>query len=382
MRTHHFNGSVAMFAAKFQIIQRFVVAGLVGTLLIGAGKTSFGALQGYFPLNETNSPSLGTSVADASGLGHDGVMAADGTAAVGAVEGIASVNAALYGTAFSFSSAPTALDYVDIGATNTTFNFLTRDGALSYAAWIKPDATQFSPKPTFIGTNGSAFDFRIVSAGADWNLQLQSGNTVASGLTSTLSIIPSNVWTHVAVTKDINGSAGTNLANVNFYVDGKLVESGTVPRAGSGSTTKRLFLATGALTDQYYNGGIDEFHVYNEVLDADSIARLSLRHTGDFDLDGDVDGDDFSVWQNNFPTTSGATLTQGDADDDGDVDGADFVVWQTNFSFTPAPGTSTVPEPNTFVLVVLAGASVVVFRRRLSIGSRSGSLSCAAGGND
>jgi hypothetical protein len=58
---------------------------------------------------------------------------------------------------------------------------------------------------------------------------------------------------------------------------------------------------------------------------------------GDFNNDRDVDGDDFTAWQTNFPTASGATRAMGDADADGDVDGADFVAWQTNFP-TSAPG--------------------------------------------
>ena len=48
---------------------------------------------------------------------------------------------------------------------------------------------------------------------------------------------------------------------------------------------------------------------------------------GDFDFDGDVDGDDFLLWQSNF----GGDGPVGDADQDGDVDGDDFLLWQSNF---------------------------------------------------
>lgn len=75
---------------------------------------------------------------------------------------------------------------------------------------------------------------------------------------------------------------------------------------------------------------------------------------GDFDSDGDVDGADFVIWQTNFPATSGHVLATGDADGDGDVDGADFVVWQTNFPYTPGPGTSPVPEPAAWSLLLAA----------------------------
>jgi hypothetical protein len=82
---------------------------------------------------------------------------------------------------------------------------------------------------------------------------------------------------------------------------------------------------------------------------------------GDFNSDGDVDGDDFSTWQTSFPTQSEATLTMGDADGDGDVDGADFVVWQTNYH-PLVESLSTVPEPQSFVM--LAIMSILCFAGR------------------
>ncbi len=52
---------------------------------------------------------------------------------------------------------------------------------------------------------------------------------------------------------------------------------------------------------------------------------------GDFDGDGDVDGNDFLRWQRSLGTTSGATPGQGDADGDGDVDGDDLAAWRANY---------------------------------------------------
>jgi hypothetical protein len=241
--------------------------------IVVALATSSAALMGYYPLNELNNPSIATTVADASGGAHDGIVTSDAIPpGTGAVEGIASANTGLYQTAYNFSTASTELDYVDI---NTTFTFLTRDGALSYAAWIKPSATQDFQLPTFIGTPGSAFDFRIAqpASGPGWNLRLQSGNSAAG--VATTATIPSDVWTHVAVTKEAYNATTNPSPAVNFYINGLLAESGTVGRAGSGTSTKRLFIATGALATEYYNGGVDEVYVYNEVLDAATIAGLA-----------------------------------------------------------------------------------------------------------
>ena len=46
----------------------------------------------------------------------------------------------------------------------------------------------------------------------------------------------------------------------------------------------------------------------------------------DFDSDGDVDGDDFLIWQASYVTDAG-----GDADGDGDTDGDDFLLWQAAY---------------------------------------------------
>jgi hypothetical protein len=91
---------------------------------------------------------------------------------------------------------------------------------------------------------------------------------------------------------------------------------------------------------------------------------------GDFDSDGDVDGNDFLVWQGGFGIPSGATSADGDADSDGDVDGNDFLIWQSNFGASAEGGTShvTVPELATLPLgvacLIFAGLTVCRSWRR------------------
>ena len=83
--------------------------------------------------------------------------------------------------------------------------------------------------------------------------------------------------------------------------------------------------------------------------------------SADFNDDGDVDGDDFLLWQIGFPTSTGASHMFGDADYDGDVDGEDFLVWQNNF---PSPtAISSVPEPNSLALLALGGLLMLKRRR-------------------
>jgi len=58
--------------------------------------------------------------------------------------------------------------------------------------------------------------------------------------------------------------------------------------------------------------------------------------TGDFDVDGNVDGGEFLTWQQNFGTTTGATRAQGDATGGGTVDGSDYNIWAATFGFNAA----------------------------------------------
>jgi hypothetical protein len=56
---------------------------------------------------------------------------------------------------------------------------------------------------------------------------------------------------------------------------------------------------------------------------------------GDFDLDGDVDTGDYTIWRKHTGVvTSGATVRQGDADADGDVDDNDYAVWRSQLGAT------------------------------------------------
>jgi hypothetical protein len=139
---------------------------------------------------------------------------------------------------------------------------------------------------------------------------------------------------------------------------------------GTGATTFTNVFGPVAVTD-----ATQKTFDFNRVgfwsvtpLDADQISFSGIDVTvvtpvpGDFNSDGDVDGDDFATWQMNFPTASNATLLTGDADGDGDVDGADFVVWQTNF--TAAPEVASVPEPTSLTMIVVFATIALAGGRR------------------
>ncbi len=82
---------------------------------------------------------------------------------------------------------------------------------------------------------------------------------------------------------------------------------------------------------------------------------------GDFNGDGDIDGEDLLIWQNGF----GRSGANGDANLDGDVDGADFLLLQDNLQMAALQSESlTVPEPSSLVLAMALLVSLSYSRRR------------------
>jgi hypothetical protein len=111
---------------------------------------------------------------------------------------------------------------------------------------------------------------------------------------------------------------------------------------------------------------------FNNVNAVKMVYAAATAIPGDFDLDGDVDGADFVVWQTHFPSTSGAELITGDADLDGDVDGADFVAWQTHFPTAPSP--ATVPEPSGIWLIAAGFALTAALLKQRCVRCNSARL--------
>jgi hypothetical protein len=82
---------------------------------------------------------------------------------------------------------------------------------------------------------------------------------------------------------------------------------------------------------------------------------------GDFDGDGDVDANDFTVWN----TTVGATgKVRADGNGDRIVDAADYVLWRKFASADSGSGSSvTVPEPH-ITSIVCVGLLILTSLRR------------------
>src|SRR5262245_8663322 len=122
------------------------------------------------------------------------------------------------------------------------------------------------------------------------------------------------------------------------------------------ATTGRFTLKDASL-DITFTSGLPKsvlFTLYDNNAVADALGNPTGQHAfyfnnlkiergipGDFDGDGEVDGQDLAQWKGDFGVNGDS-----DADGDGDSDGADFLLWQQNFGAPMARAVaSSVPEP-------------------------------------
>jgi hypothetical protein len=93
-------------------------------------------------------------------------------------------------------------------------------------------------------------------------------------------------------------------------------------------------------------------------IDAGAFESSFTPFSADFDLDGDVDGGDFLVWQRFNGLMAGGTKSKGDANSDGKVNGADLTIWRSQVgaggSGAAAPASEGSSTPAVAAAVVAA----------------------------
>lgn len=156
----------------------------------------------------------------------------------------------------------------------------------------------------------------------------------------------------------LNGAGeGTLIARKGQVIAGRTISSLTfADGSGGGDGWQRSLNSSGQLV---YKATFTNGHEGILLHSPDGGDRA-----GDFDGDGDVDGNDLTDWKNNFGLALGAGKSQGNADGDGDVDGADFLLWQQQF--TGGAATSAIPEPKARLLLASAAALMSVVADRHS----------------
>ena len=118
-------------------------------------------------------------------------------------------------------------------------------------------------------------------------------------------------------------------------------------------------------------GEDEKGNLYIAYIGSGEVFRINTNQllAGDYDADGNVDDDDYTVWQNSFGNTAAGLPADGNGN--GTIDAGDYVVWRDfldSVHMGAGSGSAVVPEPATAAIIV---ASVVLLpvltcRRRLS----------------
>ncbi|HOQ04002.1 MAG TPA: hypothetical protein PKY88_02140 [Anaerohalosphaeraceae bacterium] len=147
---------------------------------------------------------------------------------------------------------------------------------LTFSFWANPAAAANWAR--FISLNNGApsdnIFFSRVGTGTTLRFHVYLG-TSSGGLVDAANALALNQWQMFAVTMTQNG-------NVVIYKNGLPLASGTVPLPNIVTRTNSWIGRSAWSGDQYYNGGLDEFRIYNYALTADQVADLYVADTGPY----------------------------------------------------------------------------------------------------
>jgi hypothetical protein len=152
-------------------------------------------------------------------------------------------------------------------------------------------------------------------------------------------------WHHIVVSRN-----GDDIFNTILVVDGELITTDRYRGSeDSWGITEPFEAKIGARSPsphhQTWGGWIDETAIWigRQLTVAEAIglwnAAAGLAAPGDFDDDGDVDGNDFLVWQRGVGSTH---------------DAGDLADWRANFGATATGAAGAVPEPSALGLAIAA----------------------------
>jgi hypothetical protein len=155
---------------------------------------------------------------------------------------------------------------------NGELNF-NRTNEYTIAFWVKDNqsATNGALVEKWAGNGGYPFAFRSLPSGSARQVRFLIYNgTLNPGVTG--GDISGGGWHHVAGV--VNGTQLTNRSIV-LYVDGTMVGSGNFTiMAGDINNSDLLSVGARGASSSFYNGSVDELHIWNRSLTSSEISQL------------------------------------------------------------------------------------------------------------
>ncbi len=159
-----------------------------------------------------------------------------------------------------------------------------------------------------------------------------------------------------------DANSRNNLALTLFDTNGTtLLASADNTAAGGVESLTGISLADPGEYFVRVSGANDAVQLY-ELAIAAAVAGLP----GDYNNDGVVDAADYTVWRDSLGESGSGLAADGDGN--GAVDNADYTLWLDNYGTASASGglaeITSVPEPGSALLLLLAAAKPIAARRR------------------
>ena len=209
------------------------------------------------------------------------------------------------------------------------------------------------------------------------SLQNQAGGTVSPGTSAGTLTVDGNYTQDAGATLaiELGGStAGTfdalnvgGIASLNGTLNVSLAD-GFVPSVGDSFQILSAGSRVGTFSNtpgDVLNAGLGKFLVTYSANAVTLSSFMPNQVPGDYNSNGVVDAADYVIWRNHLATIT-PLINEGASPNI--VDQADYDFWKANFGKTAGSGATTtgiaaVPEPATFMLLVMSIASAVRIRR-------------------
>ncbi|HJU47413.1 MAG TPA: LamG-like jellyroll fold domain-containing protein, partial [Gaiellaceae bacterium] len=189
---------------------------------------------------------VGTTVADSSGSGNNGILSGPTWAATGK-----------YGKALTFDGVNDLVNVADANSLDLTTG-------MTLEAWVRPTALGNSWRTALMKEAPGSTSYTLYAHGTDSGSKVPLAEIFSAGYRDATgtAAIATNTWTHLAATYN-----GTVLAlYVNGTQAGQLLHTGSIT-----PSTGQLRIGGNTVWSEYFQGDIDEVRVYNRALTAGEI---------------------------------------------------------------------------------------------------------------